>query len=445
MTVCRARRRRRFSSAALAGFIVAGLLAACGSTDEEPLKGTRISVLAHERDLAPDPSADLGQIRLPPPQLNDDWPTAGGAVSHAMPHLALAEQPQPAWSADIGTGASRERPRLPSPVVGGGRIYTMDAKHVVSAYTPETGAREWRIDLADGQSDRDAIAGGIAYDNGKVFVATGFAKVIALDAATGAELWRSNIANPVHADPTAVGGRLFVITLDSRLIAFDAATGAELWNYQAIGETARLIGGGGPAVDAGVVVAPFSSGELVALRQENGRVLWTDSLAASRRTDELAALAQIHAGPVIDRGGVFAISYGGVLAAIDLRIGSRVWEQDIGGLFRPWTAGGFIYQLTKDNDLVCLSRVDGRAFWVTSLPDYENEKKKEKPILWAGPVLAGNRLVVVSSSGRMVGVSPYDGSIVSRETLRDGASVPPIVASGTLFVLLNNATLAAYR
>ena len=55
-----------------------------------------------------------------------------------------------------------------------------------------------------------------------------------------------------------------------------------------------------------MVVAPFSSGELVALRQENGRVLWSDSLAATRRTDELAAVAQIHAGPVI---GVCAESH----------------------------------------------------------------------------------------------------------------------------------------
>jgi outer membrane protein assembly factor BamB len=206
-----------------------------------------------------------------------------------------------------------------------------------------------------------------------------------------------------------------------------------------------LIGGGGPAVEAGVVVAPFSSGELVALRQENGRVLWTDSLATTRRLDELATLAQIHAAPVIDRGGVFAISYGGVIAAIDLRSGSRVWEQDLGGLIRPWLAGNFIYQLTKDNELICLSRNDGRVYWVTTLPAYENQKKQEDPILWAGPVLAGGRLIVVSSTGRMLSVSPYDGSIIDREQLRQGAAVAPIVVDETLYVLETDATLVAYR
>jgi outer membrane protein assembly factor BamB len=438
---CRTRQYARFALT----LITAGLLAACASDEKERLPGERVSVLAHERNIAPDPGARIDQIQLPPTEANIEWTTGGGSPNHAMQHLDLADRLEPAWKVDIGTGASSERPRLPSPVAGGGRIYAMDTEHVVSAFSTVDGERLWRVSVADGQSDRDAVAGGITYDNGRLFVASGFARVIALDAATGAELWRERVASPIHADPTSSGGRVFATTLDSKLIALDGASGTELWSHQAIGETARLIGGGGPAVDAGVVVAPFSSGELVALRQENGRVLWTDSLATARRLDELATLAQIHAAPVIDRGGVFAISYGGVLAAIDLRTGSRVWEQDLGGLVRPWLAGNFIYQLTKDNELVCLSRNDGRVYWVTTLPAYENEKKQEDPILWVGPVLAGNRLIVASSSGRLLSVSPYDGSITGREQLRHGTSVAPIVVERTLYVLQDDATLVAYR
>jgi outer membrane protein assembly factor BamB len=439
------RRIRRRRHLALAALVAVAFVAACGSNNKERLQGDRISVLAHERSIAPDPNARLADIRLPSPQVNTDWPTGGGAVNHAMQNLALADEPRPVWTADIGAGRSDDRPRLPSPVIAGERIYAMDSEHVVSAFAVEDGKRLWSVDLADGHSDRDAISGGLAYDDGRLFVVTGFAKIFALDPASGAVLWRENVANPIHSDPTASGGRLFAVTLDNKLLALDGASGAQLWSHQAIGETARLIGGGGPAVDAGVVVAPFSSGELVALRQENGRVLWTDSLAATRRTDELAALAQIHAAPVIDRGGVFAISYGGILAAIDLRTGSRVWEQDIGGLYRPWTAGSFLYVLTKDNDLVCLSRGEGRVYWVTSLPAYENEKEQKQPILWAGPVLAGNRLLVVSSTGRLLNVSPYDGSILGREKLGAGTLLPPVVAGETLYILRNDATLVAYR
>lgn len=435
--------RRRLAAMLLAVACLAA--AACSSNDKEPLKGERVSILAHEKSVSPDPTAQLDQIRLPPPTVNDDWPTAGGSPNHAMQHLAMTGRPKPAWTADIGTGTASDRPRLPSPVIGDGRIYTMDTEHVVSAFDVADGKRLWTTDLAVAEYDSDSIAGGIAFSDGRIFATTGFAQVVALDAANGTVEWRKEVRAPIHAEPTASGGRVYATTLESKLIAFDAASGDELWTHQAIAETAKLVGGGGPAVDAGVIVAPFSSGELIALRQENGRVLWSDSLAGVRRTDELGALAQIYASPVIDRGGVFAISYGGILAAIDQRSGNRVWEQDFGGLFRPWPAGNFIFQLTKDNDLVCLSRNDGKIYWVTTLPAFENINKKTDPIIWAGPILAGDRLIVVGSNGQALSVSPYSGQILGKEKLDAPMSVPPIVAGETLYFLLNDATLVAYR
>ena len=43
-------------------------------------------------------------------------------------------------------------------------------------------------------------------------------------------------------------------------------------------------GFGERGIEGEVVVVPYSSGELVALRVENGRVVWTDNLSATRRS-----------------------------------------------------------------------------------------------------------------------------------------------------------------
>ena len=111
--------------------------------------------------------------------------------------------------------------------------------------------------------------------------------------------------------------------------------GRELWTHSGIVETANLLGGAAPAVDSGIVVSPYSSGELVAMRVETGRVLWSDSLTAVRRTDVVSSLAHIRGRPIIDRGRVIAISHGGAMAAVDLRSGQRLWEKDIGGQESP--------------------------------------------------------------------------------------------------------------
>lgn len=416
-----------------------------GAGDEPPLPGKRISVMAHQRTLAPDTQAATETVALPPPRVNPEWPQSGGYANHAMHHLQVAEKLERVWRADIGSGISSSEPRLPPPLVGDGRIYTMDTEHEVSAFATEDGDRLWRADLADDEEDDDEIVGGIAYEQGRVFAATGFAKVIALDAATGEELWRRKLALPMHSAPTVRGGRVFVITVDNTLHALSSFDGSTLWEFSAITETASLLGHASPAVDGGVVVAPFSSGELVALKAENGRVLWTDSLASRRRTDELASISQIRALPVIDRGRVFAVSYGGVTAAVDLRTGRRNWDKEIGGLQTPWVAGRYVFLVTDEAELVCLSWGSGGVIWVTGLDAYEDEEDLASSIQWTGPVLVGDRLIVAGSNGEALAVSPYDGRPLGKLDMPDAVSVPPVVADGTLYLLSDNGQLVAFR
>ena len=94
---------------------------------------------------------------------------------------------------------------------------------------------------------------------------------------------------------------------------------------------------------------------------------------------------------------------------------------------------------------MCLTRDDGRVRWATELPRYENPEKKKDPITWAGPVLAGDRLIVVASTGEALSVSPYTGQALGRSEFPDGVFLDPVVADDTLFVLTDEADLIALR
>ena len=125
---------------------------------------------------------------------------------------------------------------------------------------------------------------------------------------------------------------------------------------------------------------------------------------------------------MIDRGRVFAISHSGRMVAIDLRTGDRVWEQEIGGTQAPWVAGDYIYRARQRQraDLPDRATTAGCA-GCTSCRAIENPKKKKDPICWAGPVLGGDRLIVVGSNGEALSVSPYTGAAArAQSTLPDG-------------------------
>ena len=442
------------SPRALKAIAVAALLpwalAACedswfGEKAAPPLPGTRISVMVHENTLKPDAEAQAKPILLPAPSPNPIWPQAGGFPNHAMHHIEVGQNLKEVWSASIGTGSDDEERFVSSPVVADGRVYAMDAATDVTALDVKTGAKIWSVDLTPDEEDDGHIGGGVAYYNGRVYATTGFAQVIALDAKTGKEIWRQKVLSPMRAAPTARGGRLFVPTVDNKLFALNAETGATLWVHEAVAEQATILGSASPAVDSGVVVMPLTSGELVALKVENGRQLWVQSLAGGRRTDVVSDLAQIRGRPIIDRGLVFAISHSGLMAAIDLRTGRRLWTREIGGIESPWVAGDYLFVLTNEGALVALGRSTGEIHWVTDLPIWKDPEDKTGRIIWTGPLLASDRLIVAGSSGRALAVSPYTGKILGSVEMPDSVSVAPVIADKTVYFLSDDADLVAYR
>lgn len=416
-----------------------------GDKKAPPLPGKRVSVLLHDPKLKVDVEAGAQPITLPPPSVNAEWPQAGGYANNAMHHVEVGASLKRAWDVDVGDGASDYEKLVAPPVVAAGRVFVMDASTVVSAYDAETGRRLWRTGLTPKDDDDGHIGGGLAYADGRIFATTGFAQVVALDAATGAPAWKQSIGGPMRAPPTVRSGRVFAITVDNKLYALDAASGATLWTHTGASESASLLGGANPAVEADVVVAPFSSGELVAFRADTGRVLWSESLASGRRTDSLSTLAHIRGRPVIDRGRVFAMSHGELMVALDLRSGQRLWDKEIGGLDTLWVAGAYLFALTSNAELAALTRDAGRTLWVAQLPRYVDEEKKKNPIVWTGPILVSDRLIVAGSNGEAFTISPYDGRFLGRIKLPSGVAVPPVAANRSIYFLSDNARLVAYR
>jgi hypothetical protein len=96
---------------------------------------------------------------------------------------------------------------------------------------------------------------------------------------------------------------------------------------------------------------------------------------------------------------------------------------------------------------LCIARGSGKVRWATQLARYrvDKEKKKKDPIVWTGPVLAGDRLILANSRGQLVNVSPLDGKVQSMVKAGGPVSLSPIVAGNTLYVLDNDGRLTAWR
>jgi len=440
--------RRRFLGrlSLPAALSLAGCSGWWGAPEEAPLPGDRVPVMLLDEEISADPRVADIEISLPAPEVNPDWPKAGGHRTHALYHLALADSPSLAWRASIGEGRSGSSRLLSQPVVADDRVFVMDAGGAVSALDAADGSRIWRYE-PDGVDDSSRQpAGGLAFAGGWIFATTGSGNVIGLNALTGSEVWRRPLQAPIRTGPTPVGNRLLVVTAVNELFALRGDTGDVLWRHAGFFEQAAILGGAAPAANDRVAVVAYSSGEVFALELESGREVWQDTVERPRRTLAIGAISDITGNPVIDRDRVVVAGNGGEMASIDLGSGARNWDLDITSAHTPWVAGDYIYVLSERNELVCLLRQGGRVRWVSPLgrlldPDDPDSGR----IYWAGPVLAGDRLLLAGSTGEAISVSPYTGEILGRIDLPGGATIPPVVAARTLYLLADSGELLAYR
>lgn len=437
-----------------AGIVLLGSVAACsgglfgGGDDPKktPTIGERIPVLTRiESGAVVDPTLATVSIVLPPARANPAWAQAGGSAAKSNGHLALSDNPTLAWSAKIA-GSTNRRRLAAAPVAGGGMLFAVGTDGVVNAFDAQSGARRWTYRMeVDGKLEASAFGGGASYENGRVFATNGIGEVAAIDAETGAELWKVKPAGPLRGSPTVAFNSLYVMTQDNQIFSLSMTDGTPLWQESGSSAQAGVFGVAAPAAAQGSIVAGYSSGELVAYRYENGRVLWSDALARTSISTEVGALTDIDADPIIDQGRVYALGQGGRMAAYELVTGQRAWEIRVAGISTPAIAGEWIFALTDDARLLAIARSTGKVRWITQLERFRDEEDKEGPIFWTGPVLAGNSLWVASTEGEIYKLSVAQGSASMYRDLKTAVSLPPIVANQTLYVLDDDGTIRAFR
>lgn len=432
----------------------------------------RIAILALDDTLKVSGTISPDAVVLPQQYVNADWPQPGGSAGHVVQHTGASGPLEKVWSKKMGDGSGRKGRIVAPPVISGGRMLVLDGDNTVRAVDLTSGDTAWthkitieskgrtrtgKVAWADrwknpltlgrdsGGKDKESVGGGVTTADGTAYVSTGLGVIEALDVASGAVKWRKEMRVPFHSAPIFGGGRVFVTTDDNEILAMNASNGDVIWTYQGIVESARMLTAPSAAVVDEVVIVPFASGELVAMRVQNGSVLWQDALSSSGRLTPLATLNDIAAGPVVADGYVIASAQSGAMSAFDLRNGQRIWSQPAGTIGYPWVAGDFVYSVTTEGQAICLSKLDGSVVWMTQLSQFKNAKKRKKRISWAGPVLAGERLLLFSSRGEGVELNPYSGAIAREFKVGAPVYVPPIIANETVYVLTDEAKVIAFR
>jgi outer membrane protein assembly factor BamB len=315
--------------------------------------------------------------------------------------------------------------------------------------TSTGGATLWSADLtADFDAGGGLSGGGLAASGNSLFVSTAYGEVVALDATTGAVQWRQRVDAPVTGAPATDGEAVYVSGRDGSAWAISAASGKVIWQVVGTPGKTGYLGSAAPTVGDRAVIFPTNAGDLMAvLKVGGGTKIWQSSLAGKRLGRAYAYTPDITGDAVIAGKTLYAGTAAGRTVAMSSSTGERIWSAGEGALGPVVLAGGSIFLVNDEAKLVRLDAETGTTIWSVEMPYFTKEKVKKRKAIYAhyGPVLAGGRIMVVSSDGLLRAFDPEDGSLTHTTDIPGGASAQPAVAGGVLYVVGGNGQLHAFR
>jgi outer membrane protein assembly factor BamB len=357
---------------------------------------------------------------------DDDEPDAPAELVDFEPTLKVGK----AWSTDIGKGLDKAGRQI-RPAYSSGSLYAADYKGMLIALDADSGRKQWEI------KTELPFTGGPGVSGNLLMMGTENGEVFAFDASTGTQIWSATVTSEVLAAPVESDGIVVVRCIDGRVFGLDSSTGQRLWVYDHNVPLLTLRGNSPLLLRAGVVFVGYDGGQVVALRLDDGILMWEQTLVTAEGRTELERLSDIDGQMVFIASDLLVSSYKNRLASLAADSGRLLWFKDVSSATGVAVERINLTLSDKDGNLWLLDRRNGAESW------------KMDQLLHRGltrPAFYGSFIVVGDAEGYLHWIDIKSGLFAAREKVGGkGFSGPPLVVGNTLYVMTRKGSLIAYR
>ncbi len=338
------------------------------------------------------------------------------------------------WNASVSDGVGHYFSRL-SPVIAYDKVFVASRAGDAYALDLTTGKKIWEIDLSDIEDQRgffdDAISarisGGAVAGYNKVIWGSENGEVFAIEADSGKLAWKADVPGEVISDPALDSNMVFVNTASGALVALDIATGEQVWKAEQTVPPLTLRGVSGVVASAGGVFVGLATGEVSVFIVESGQQGWTTEIGEASGATELQRIVDVDVTPVVFGDKLYAISTNGNLAAIELRSGREVWKRKYSSYRSLTVVGNQIFTTDSQGHVYSIDRNSGLELWSQLVFTGRGV---------TGAVSVGDYVVVGDFEGYLHWLSKADGSIVARHQVdSSGIYDTPVEHEGLLYVM----------
>ena len=305
--------------------------------------------------------------------------------------------------------------------VAGNTVYVSGGDGSIAAIDARTGADLWRANAGA------PMATGVGSDGKTSAVVTQANDVVAfLD---GREVWRQKLSAQAYTAPLVAGGRVFVLSADRSVTAFDGQTGRKLWSQQRPNEPLVLKQSGVILAVGDTLVVGFS-GRLAGLNPSSGVIRWEAPIASPRGVNDIERLVDLVGRVSRDGDVVCARAFQASVGCVNTARGSLVWTKPANGARGVHGDDKRVFGTESDGVVQAWRRTDGERAWTTDVLRYRS---------LSAPLVVGRSVAMGDFAGIVHLLSREDGSLLNRLTT-DGSPITaaPVLVGNTLVAVTRN-------
>lgn len=369
----------------------------------------------------------------------DEWTTTGRTLGQTRFVADVASEPTGnlAWSVNAGT------PTLAAPIVADGRVY-LGAHFRVAILDSNTGAELESMDATGPIGNSLGLAGGALY------YSMPDRRIVARDISTQDILWDYEMSDSTAGPVVVANGIVYAGALDGATYAVNATTGELIWQHKTLGEVRSPV-----AVADGTVHAASADRSLYALDSRTGQERARFRTSASLVAAPVAANGltyfvsgrQLYAmeSDALEYPGQYAVTrtwsqlwlWGFPLPAPPAQPGDR-WrfgpDYDEGISSRQKRTEGIISAPAVAGDRLYVGDTLGKMYGVDAITGEGQWQFQAEDGIVASPVVVGDLVSFGDKSGWLYGLDRHDGTERWRLQLSDAIRINPVYAEGRLLV-----------
>jgi len=334
------------------------------------------------------------------------------------------------WSTSIGDGQGDGFFKI-TPVLADGVIYAASSEGEVAAIDASDGDKRWNVSL------ERPISGGVGYHEGSLYLGGADGSIMQLSADDGSVMWEAPVSGEVLAPPAVSDDWVIVQTYDGKLLGFETGAEEPTWTYTSDVPVLTIRGTSTPLLIGDNAIAGFADGKVVAVDVDSGNTSWESRIGIPQGGSEIDRIVDIDGVMTVQGIELFVSSYQGRVAALDLRTGRKIWQQNVSSVTGTSVGFGNVYVADVDGTVSAFLRNGQGARWQNIELGYR-ELSRPTPI--------NSYVATVDLEGYLHLLSQVDGLFVGRSQVAGGpARADMISANGRLFILDDEGKLSAFE